>query len=678
MTQIIDKESGLHFDLSDRIPIAIERFSPFELTVGEISLPIKLPFTENNLLILDHPDRFDSLFDKKIKKEVVVVNTFFQRGAEFTLIRVDGENFIEGVVVFETSVFYRKAHNTQMPVVFNVTRDDYTTAAGWVEHMGKVMTGLVSDDFFVFEVLCKDQISDRKYAYLNQIEHRYIGSTPDMVDLGGLRHSRTVGFWVKYDGVDTRVTTLIGHNVTPFLKLDYVLNKIFTHFGYTFDNEELLENPHYQFAAVLNNTADSIVSGSLNYSMLVPTSSVAEFLKSVSVLLGCGFAFAGKTVKPILYNNHLKQAVDTSTLDFTKYIAKRPRIVYRESKSLSLSSAVVAESLVFNIPYDNELIPQPISFSELENNWPEDQFMQFYADTGIRHIGIQQAIDCAEIAYSLTNSFTWPATYEDYNNNGVVLSRTNARNSTKYVQFQNFSTDKIRHFQKIISKFTSDVSAELKVGDFASSHTLSSPHSTLPDITQFIVELTDWVQEEIFPKTYIGEVRRLRSRISIDRESDEVIPECPIMFAFNRKGVYKKELQGGGGYTYLVFFYGSSTHTDILPTVDEVGEYSEMSLHFDGWRGIYYTCYRELSRILLNSPVELRVPLNLPLQNIDYVDRGVKVLISGQLLKPVSIRYELGRNEVRIIEAVFETLKSYLDPEEVNTNDIDQQILNKE
>lgn len=678
MAVITDNETGNVFDLNGNIPIGIEKFSPFELTIGEVSLPLKLPYTNKNIMTLGWPNRIEGLFKKKTQRSVLVTNSFFQRKAELTLVRVEEGKYIEVVIVFEISVFYKKAHNTQMPKVFNVTRNDFPSVEKWVEHLGKVMTGYATDDFFVFEVLCTDSISDRKYAKLNEIEYRWNADLANEVNLGLLKRINQTGMWIEFKGELVFVYLLPGHNITPFLKISYVLEKIFNYFGYEFDDQELTSNPHYPFLAVLNNTADAIVSTPLKYDILVPTSSVAEFLKAAAVILGCGFSFIGKTAKAVLYKNHLDPKHNSQYTDFSNFIAQKPTIIYNNQKSLKLSANTAGDSLEFNVPFD-QLSTPPDTFENMGYQYTLRVWTQFETDIGIRQILYQQPEVCGRISYCLSSNFTWPATTELYKNYGLrYSSESDVIDSVKLSHFNGFNNTRKAHFSKIITPFIQSLSSEYVVGTFPNSQSLSSPHLALRDIVQNLLneDLNDYYND-LLPKAHIGDVRRLNSRISLEESKDNSVPECPIMFAYYRKGVLERNAQSGG-INYIVCFYGSSTHTDILLTDDGLGQYSEQSLSFDGWRGIYYTYYRELSRVLEKSNLEIKVTLNLPITELDYVDTGKPVLIYGQPCQPISLRYELRPLEIKVIEALFRTIRDYPSEDEINISELNQQILNQE
>lgn len=672
MTSIYDIALGQYYELGEAIKLNLEKFSPFELSVGEVSLPVKLPFTKRNVKLTGFSDRLNSLTFPPIKRSVLLTHLSYQRNGELTVNRVKEGNYIEATIVFANSVFYRNAHATSMEQLFNVEREDYIDAADWTEYFAKVMTGYAQDDFLVFEVLCKDTLSNEPYAKLNKLEH--VPLNQNTVVLGRLNNILQDVVEIEYDGEPIEVTLLPGHNITPFLKVSYALTRIFSEFGYTLNFGGLDNNIHFQNLAVLNNTADTIVAGRLNYSMLVPTCTVAEFLKSISVILGCGFSFSGTQATLVFYNNKFNPNNGDTFADFTPYLSANPVIEYRNNQSLTLSSKALKEELIYRIPLQQQIYTLDYSDLSSDDLFTENEYLQFISDDGIRYISRRQSLVEARINYTLKNNFTWP---NNYATTGVRLSIEDARDSAKYNLFENFfSEQNITHYKKITIPFVTSIADSLTVGNHSDTHQVTSPHQALPDIAQYLI--SNILDNEIFPKTYIGEVRRLNSRLSFEIEQGGTPRECPIMFAFSRRGTVKLPAVDPGTYFYAVHFYGSSTHTDIIETPDEVGEYTEMSLNFGGWKGVYNNFYQQFYRILSNSPVEVSASLNLPVQELNYIDAGNPILIHGTPLSPTSIKFILQNGRAKVVQALFRTLVDYINEAELDDQNINQQILNQE
>jgi hypothetical protein len=420
--------------------------------------------------------------------------------------------------------------------------------------------------------------------------------------------------------------------------------------------------------------------------MLVPTCSAAEFLRSVSLLLGCGFSFNGKDVVPVLAEQkYAAQPIDNiKPKDFTHYLSSPYEVIFESKKSLVLSSNAINEELSYKIPLNQT--PDILTYNDLNEYFTENTHIQFDSDDGIKYILYQQPEELARIRYALTSDFSWPASYSG--SRGIDLSLTEALSTTKNNNFLNFfDQPNVYHYQKIVALFGSQTPSNFKVENHAAEYKVEGKHTLIPDIIESILERRDYVSlnyydpfqdEEIFPKAFIGDIRRLNSRLSIEEEEGGDKKDCPIMFAYARRGVVKIPAQDPGTYVWAVHFYGSSSTNDItFDPATEANEYIEASLNFSGWKGVYNRSYKQLARVLSKSPIEIKASLNLPLNELDYIESGNPVLIQGNLLLPKSLKYTLENNRARVTEAVFITLRNYIDEDEIDEQALNQQILNQ-
>ena len=231
------------------------------------------------------------------------------------------------------------------------------------------------------------------------------------------------------------------------------------------------------------------------------------------------------------------------------------------------------------------------------------------------------------------------------------------------------------HFKlrKSITRFQKDNDAEYQSGDYPDVKSFNSDHAALTEINESLI--SEAVSpSQLFPKVCIGEVRRLNSQMMADEELvsvDEIKAECPIMFAFNRREVFPEYTETGPAYG--IIFFGSLAHIIMSSN----GDVSEMSLRFGGEHGIFNWYYQELAQMLSRSCFGLKAKLNLPTTELDYIDKGQPVLIQGQPVLPLSLKFELKHKEINIHEAVFRSLRSYILEEEVDEDELNQQILNQ-
>lgn len=679
MTSIIDISTGLNFDLPEKIGISVHKTSPFEITQGSITLPIKLPWTKKNIKLLRFPDRIESVVKPNKTFEVTIMTSLYQRKGTMNILRIVSEKYIETTVVFEESAFYATCYNTMINDLFTEIRDDFDVETNgieqarldWIDYLQDVTIGKEVDDFFVFEVLSRDNLSGTDFTLLNRLEY------PSQKVSGNIycptlynRTGKIIN--ITLDGEPFSLSVLPGHNITPFLKLNYVLTELFSKLGYTLDKSELEANPHFGKMTVLNNTADSILTGVLKYSQLLPTCTIAAFLKSISVLMGCTFEIIGNQAKIVLWKSTLNLSSHNYT-DFSKYLSQQPELTPINPTSLKLTSKAKFEQLTYIIPpnpYPGELDPNEYigapdeempSGSVFPVEWIDNNFYQYFDKTEQEYFIMRLMSNVA----TMMNYALPPLT-------GAVLDLSGL-DQQKLGEYNGADFDSHFRLRKSITRFQKDNDAEYQSGNFPDVKSFDSDHAALTEVNESLIGETV-SPSQLFPKVSIGEVRRLNSQMMANDELssvEDIKAECPIMFAFQRREVFPEYTEQGPAYG--IIFFGSLVHVIMSSN----GDISEMSLRFSGEFGIFNWYYQELAQMLEKSCFEVKTNLNLPETELDYIDKGKPILIKGQPLLPLSLKFEFKNDSLNIHETTFRTMRNYILEEDVDENELNQQILNQ-
>lgn len=671
MTTIYDIESQQYLELGGKKTISIEAASPFLIAEGSITLPLDLPYTKKNLNALGQPDRIEFVKKIKTKRKVLIQNKIYQKHGELTIIEVDStKKLIKVSVIFDQSTLFREAHITTLQQVFesiSITK----TLPEWGTHLERVMRGQDITDYSVFEVIVKDTLNSKRLLFLNELEE----PTVDAVKV----YFQTLRFkqasWVEgiIDNNNVWIATLPGHNITPFLKIDYVLNQIFTYFGYTLDTSLLQANPHYSDLTVLNNCADAIVTGTLKYSNLVPTCTAAVFLKSAATLLGCGFSIKGTDAKLIQWEDCLEEKPDRKPKDYSRFLASKPIVTHVDPQAIEFAGKSLSANIEFRIVPD--VNPVAIDLGQLGSGfqYPVGELVQFQTPRdGLLYTGKRISDAYMELEQCLIAAPTGdPILYQD------------AIDWNKYLILNELSGFD-RNFLSIRkSPFQVDMPSSYKFGNFPDSIKFSSDHVSPVDINHGLIYNTfdDWYRRRMdFAKSYVGDIRRVNSRAVIEEGENlhEVNNDCPIMFAFANKAVFESPIQDTQNYAYVVTYFGASTHKALIPPASpelEVWNVDEMDLRFEGSFGIHRKFYSKYSEILANSCIELSAPLNLPIHEIENYTMDEPSLLEGQPVLPILLKYEFTNNKTKVIEARFRIIKVY--PNQIDEGVLNQQILNQ-
>ena len=80
-----------------------------------------------------------------------------------------------------------------------------------------------------------------------------------------------------------------GFGITPFLKVSFVIKKIIEHFGYSVGESVFESDVSFKQLVLVNNVADAIVGGVLDYTQLLPTCNVSDFILALQKKFGLVF-----------------------------------------------------------------------------------------------------------------------------------------------------------------------------------------------------------------------------------------------------------------------------------------------------------------------------------------------------------------------------------------------------
>ena len=340
------------------------------LDAGEQTQPIVLPGTAHNLRLIEYSNRIDNIYKPITDLEVFVIDGALHRSCNMGIHSADDEDGISCTLYFDSGGFYSRLRNTRMqwlswkmvrhPDFANVNQDtrvqflidllkseynapradadfcfapvrtsqEFTWRVKIANHSG------VMEDADVAELFCLNDFE--KYQHQHQISRATIfnpspsgWSTTILNTFAGEYRQKQI-----ISGVEANIEK--GYGMTPFLKLRYILDFIFTRFGYTFDHQQLSsELTGYNNICVLNNVADAIYAGVLNYRQLVPDTTIKEFLDVVQTMLAGSFVFdeVRKTVHFYFYQDVLKRSSDH---DLTPYLAGRAKMGQPEFTTINL------------------------------------------------------------------------------------------------------------------------------------------------------------------------------------------------------------------------------------------------------------------------------------------------------------------------------------------------------
>lgn len=344
------------FDLPADFNVEIEDTSPIFNERGSQSVAATLPASKSNLRLVNHIHRLDTDRAPTENARVIVSDGIYTRTGKMNISQASHSEGIVSNIGFDESEIYNiwNAVNLRTLKGLPVYKSD-NGAEGLITYLDDIMSERRADTPFHLFPICvampsANENNATKYypEYLNSITR----DNNDNYHLNG--SARTETFLI--DGKPVATSLPVAYGITPFLKVTWLLEYIFTYYGY-----KVIENPfnlHPQLSrlVVLNNSADCCVKGIINYSDLMPDCTINELFQALYCRFGMIYFVDGKTKTIRL--KFMKDIISSpATQDWTLLKAATPIINYEARQQLKLSAGTSISG-----PYQN-LVAAPATES---------------------------------------------------------------------------------------------------------------------------------------------------------------------------------------------------------------------------------------------------------------------------------------------------------------------------
>jgi hypothetical protein len=584
--------NGNALDLSPDFSIEMEELNPLFSEVGAQSLPMNLPFTPRNLSLLGRPERIANTIKLNTEHEAVIRHGMFQKIGKLVILSADKENGINATFYMNDGEFYTKIKNVQLDAIdFTIdpeynpdpfTGDAAEKAAQWMQRFEAVQRGEIQAQYAIFPVRIKAETPDDNAGYelLNQpdddsntVPYRLIGYT-----------ERTIN----------EVLCPVGYGVTPFLKFNYLLRVLFAHFGYNLQPSVFDTDPDLSKMVVLNNNADTVCAGKLNYKQLVPTCEIVDFINTIRNKFGCEFLLDSrtKTVTVSFFNELFIMPAD---MDISSFVVDMPQITHEAFRQLKLSARTGIASA------------QPAT-ETMEKLMQENEYVSALNET-------------------------------QYSSRPTTAREVIWRKATGQIYKQIASSGTVALTIIGSSFFNYDKKAEGLEYDERTADDEQTP----VDIKSILIPSTSdgrgATQKMILP--CIGNSRHLNTGIKKNNEvTEEKVDECKIMFCF--------DIGRQGGYVYM----GTPlcfNHSGVA--------WGNLSLQYAGNEGLFVRFWKQYDALLRHAFRNITCKLQMPLAAFLKFNIVTPKLLNGTPVLPICIKYSISRTGVDISEVEFRTLR---------------------
>lgn len=379
MALTIKTQKGI-YDVPSDFQMEVEITSPIYTDKGSQTLASTLPGTKHNFSIAEYIHRIDIVNAPEKDIMAIIADGIYRRTGKQNITSASAESGIVANFGFDESLMYEAWNNVSLKQLPELPI--YKPVGGLtelMEHLSKVMRYEVEADYYVFPIQVKNESSGDVFypEFINPIKK---GERSYVLE----KEARTDKMVISGTLIDVKLPA--GYGLSPFIKVSKVLELIFSTYGF-----KLVENPfstHYQLKkmVVLNNVADAVVQGRVEYKNMMPDCSINDFLDSLFCRTGAKVFVDGnnKTARVRL----IKDSISASPFaDWTLLKSSDMIPSYGEAKQLKLSAGTSFEGASVEAKSFEEFLDRYKGIiTEVKNTdpgyVPNDTYICYQASTG--------------------------------------------------------------------------------------------------------------------------------------------------------------------------------------------------------------------------------------------------------------------------------------------------------
>ena len=576
--KITNLTKNSQFQLDHNAQLEIERTNPFFNDYGEQSVPMDIPASPHNCQLLGHPEQFGHR-GKSQPIDVHIQDGEYSSACRMAVLAAKRNDSISVSFYMNDGSFYSRIQNTRLKDIFG---EEKVSGVSTVDQAIAFCRGLINGTdyrFAIFPVLVTDDSGME-----NQNTYKCINGYGKVVSNQGFQLGAWSGsdFWgavERNEYVDGKLIRLDkGYYISPFIRANYVLSRVFSHFGYTLESNFFTQTTPFDDMVIVNNVIDTIVNGYIRLADLLPDVSVGDFINLYRKKFCCEFVAdeANRSVSVMLFKDVLSSA---PAADLSKCLVGHPEFSFNQATDFR---RVILKT--------DETVP-----SDLEESYDNlGELMK--ANNAI--INMLSTGSICKVGYAPSAFLT-----------------------TRYT--------KVAESSMPYDTGEEDIEAE----------EITTPDCMPEFRTLFNVIVTDGIAQsyENGVWLYVGDYRTLNSKVVLDttstEEASEDAPKQNLMLAFTTT-----RPDGMPVGTVSAYYPLHNADEYILPPVPTY----EYALHFHGKYGLFEKFWRDYDNLLRNALQQVKATLLLTQSQKQNLPAHRTVAINGKVFFFDKLRFALG------------------------------------
>lgn len=351
--RIINLKHGEDYNLRPDTQIQVERTNPFFNDFGEQTTPLELPASERNRRLLGFPDTFGRREKMKAEDVAIQDGEYFAQCRQI-LLSAQYKGSISTSFYINDGSFYSRIQKVKLKDIF---KDEFIPGVNTVEQgiaFCRSLRDNKNEQYTIFPVLLTDDSGVNlgfNYKFLNAYgkntglkskskwmwkdgKMSYVNYTTVSAFLPDINDS-DCDFYNAIQRTEyvneVPITLAPGYYISPFIRVNYLLQRIFAYFGYTLQSNFFTQTEPFTKMVVINNVIDVLVNGKIRLSDLVPDGTCADFLTVIRKKFCCEFTSdeGQHTANIIFLRDTLNELPEN---DLTSCVTQEPIVVYKTEK----------------------------------------------------------------------------------------------------------------------------------------------------------------------------------------------------------------------------------------------------------------------------------------------------------------------------------------------------------
>lgn len=333
--KIIHLEKGEAYELSPDTQLQIERPNPFFNDYAEQSVPCSIPASPRNMRLCGFSDLYGHRL-KQQKHDVAIQDGEYYTPCRQAVLSASKGGQISTSFYLNDGSFYSRIGTVSLKDIWTGEdeRRDFGSLDSLIDYFTQMAAGTVVDPRYrIFPILLEDDSGSDdglNYKILNNYGsvYTYRASRTDEpvsvhVPLCDASQQSFLNAEDTTEVVDgTTINVPRGYYLSPQIRVETVLHRIFNYFGYTLQTTFFDAEP-FRSMVLLNTVIDSCIYGYVLNRDLVPDVTCRDFLTLFRRKFGCEFV-ADETTRTVTIAFFNSLADSLPAADLTDRLASHP------------------------------------------------------------------------------------------------------------------------------------------------------------------------------------------------------------------------------------------------------------------------------------------------------------------------------------------------------------------